>query len=272
MADDAPADLVAAGQSLIRALQLRRAPELALGAVAEHAVKGVPGAESASVAVRRRRPHWQVLAHTGGPAGSLDEAQIRTGTGPAVECALRLRVPAAGSDGSGQVLHISDTTTGCRRWPGFADTAAGLGIRSILVCRLWGERERLGSLSLYASSPGAFGPGAVRAAELFAGHASLALSHAALVESLQAGLLSRQRIGEATGMLMERYRVGSREAFAMLVTASQRLNTKLRDIAERVVDTDRSPQEFADAPVAGRPGRERHHVGSRDSEDPPAAV
>jgi hypothetical protein len=51
---------------------------------------------------------------------------------------------------------------------------------------------------------------------------------------------------------MERHRVGSAEAFGMLVAASQRLNIKLRDIALRVVETDRSPQELA-APAPAHP-------------------
>ncbi|EST36937.1 hypothetical protein N566_15635 [Streptomycetaceae bacterium MP113-05] len=264
MADDAP-DLVATGLALIRTLQLRRPPERVLGAIAEHAVAGVPGAESASVAARRRPSRWEILAHAGHPARLLDEAQVRAGDGPAVACTPP---PGDAADAAGQVLHIEDTATGSRRWPAFRDAAAGLGIRSVLVCRLWDDRERLGSLSLCAEAPGAFGADSVRAAGLFAGHAALALSHGTLVDSLQAGLLSRQRIGEATGILMERYKIGPREAFAMLVTTSQRLNTKLRDIAAQVVETDRSPHEFN----AVRPGQAPHPVGSREADDPPAAV
>jgi GAF domain-containing protein len=257
MADGTAANLATACLALARALHSRMSPAQALTTVAEHAAAGVPGADSAAVAVLRRGTGWRSLAHTDLPARMLDGAQVRSGVGPAVQSAP-LPPVGAGRETGAQVVpplvHVADTSARCGRWPGFADAAAGLGIRSVLVCRLWGERERLGSLSLYSRLPGNFDDASEQAAAVFGGYASMALAQAAVVDSLKAGLASRQVIGEATGILMERYKSSSAEAFAMLVAASQRLNTKLRAIALRVVETGRSPQEFTPAPTSSRPG------------------
>jgi AmiR/NasT family two-component response regulator len=58
-----------------------------------------------------------------------------------------------------------------------------------------------------------------------------ALTHVAQLED---ALESRDVIGQAKGVLMERYQTGPDEAFAELVSQSQRLNVKLRRIAELV--------------------------------------
>jgi AmiR/NasT family two-component response regulator len=70
----------------------------------------------------------------------------------------------------------------------------------------------------------------------------------AIVEQLRAGLESRTVIGQAQGILMERERITAEAAFAILRTASQNTNVKLRDIAVRVVDTGEDPRALgADA-------------------------
>lgn len=55
-------------------------------------------------------------------------------------------------------------------------------------------------------------------------------------DALHQALTSRQVIGQATGILMERYGIGEDAAFAFLVRASSTSNTELRDIAQEVVD------------------------------------
>lgn len=52
-------------------------------------------------------------------------------------------------------------------------------------------------------------------------------------------LASRDVIGQAKGILMERHGVGADEAFTTLRRASNRLNVRLRDIAQRVADRPR---------------------------------
>ena len=52
---------------------------------------------------------------------------------------------------------------------------------------------------------------------------------------------TREIIGEALGILMERERISANQAFDILRRASQHLNIKLRDIAQDLVDTGEDP-------------------------------
>jgi AmiR/NasT family two-component response regulator len=58
---------------------------------------------------------------------------------------------------------------------------------------------------------------------------------------LAAALRTREIIGEALGILMERERINANQAFDVLRRASQHLNIKLRDIAQDLVDTGEDP-------------------------------
>jgi len=82
---------------------------------------------------------------------------------------------------------------------------------------------------------GAFAGGAEDAGRLFAVHAALALACARMQEQLQEGLRSRDLIGQAKGILVERHSVDAEAAFRALRKTSQDRNVELRDLAARVV-------------------------------------
>jgi len=91
--------------------------------------------------------------------------------------------------------------------------------------------------------------------------ASLALSVAHSHEdeerraaNLHAALASRETIGEALGILMERERITGHQAFDILRRASQHLNIKLREVAENLIETGEDPDTglpHGDAPMIG---------------------
>ena len=54
-------------------------------------------------------------------------------------------------------------------------------------------------------------------------------------------MATRDVIGQAKGVLMERHRVTADEAFAMLKQESQRVNRKLVDVAEMVATSGALP-------------------------------
>jgi AmiR/NasT family two-component response regulator len=56
-------------------------------------------------------------------------------------------------------------------------------------------------------------------------------------EQLQSALATRDRIGQAKGIIMQGYGVDDVRAFEMLRRISQESQTKLADIAQRVIDT-----------------------------------
>ncbi len=168
-------------------------------------------------------------------AAQVDEVQYALDDGP---CLRAMR--------GGHVVRIEDTADKAR-WPEFEARAAARGIRSCLALPLRSGPPNsggptVGALNLYARTASAFGAAEARRAENFAQNASGALtlamrmaSHAALIEQLRSSLGSRTVIDQALGVIMARERCGQDRAFAILRTASQHSNVKLRDIATAVV-------------------------------------
>ncbi len=129
------------------------------------------------------------------------------------------------------------------RWPTFGPDAAARGIGSLISYKLAAD-DTVGALNLYGRRPRAFDDGGRDAASLLAIFASvvLASTHARLqAVQLRQALESRDVIGQAKGILMERERVTADAAFDMLRRASQQVNRKLRDLAEDIASTGEEP-------------------------------
>jgi len=123
------------------------------------------------------------------------------------------------------------------RWPDFAARAhAETGVCSILSIRLFVEEDTMGALNLYSTAPDAFDDSDVALGVVFGVHASVAMSAARREEGLERKVQSRDVIGRAKGILMAQSGLTDDEAFAVLRSASQRLNLKLRDIAEHIAE------------------------------------
>ena len=123
-------------------------------------------------------------------------------------------------------------------------------MRSALAYRLSVEGETVGALQLFARLPGAFNAGERAQGLIFASYAGLALSLAKAQEAeeerignLEIALASRDVIGQAQGILMERERITADQAFRLLRRSSQHLNRKLRTVAQDIVDTGTIPPE-----------------------------
>jgi GAF domain-containing protein len=163
-------------------------------------------------------------------AARVDEVQYELDDGP---CLHAMR--------DGHMVGIEDTAEKAR-WPEFEAQAASHGIRSCLALPLSTDGRPVGALNLYAREASAFGTAEARLAETFAHNASGALSlairlasHAALIEQLRSSLASRGVIDQALGIIMAREHCTQERAFAILRSASQNSNVKLRDIASAVV-------------------------------------
>lgn len=162
-----------------------------------------------------------------GPASVLDTVQVRGGDGPLLTA---LAGTASGSGDLGRDL----------RWPDLAAAAAAAGVRAVTCLPLDTGRELLGALSVYATGPGA---GADRATLVpVAGQAALALHTVRRTTNLTVALASRDLIGQAKGVLMERYRITADTAFGILVRASQDAHRKVRDVAALVTETGEAPR------------------------------
>lgn len=140
----------------------------------------------------------------------------------------------------GHTQLIADTRRN-ERFPQWSSGLAALGFGSVLSIHLFTPARTLGALNVYAQAPLAFGDDDVELAEIFGRHASVALMSAQFGESLRAAVSSRHVIGQAQGILMERYQVDADRAFEVLRRYSQHKNIKLRVIAEQVIVNHRLP-------------------------------
>jgi GAF domain-containing protein len=135
-----------------------------------------------------------------------------------------------------QIVRVPDAARDTR-WPDWAARAAALGLRSVLHLPLRVGRETVGVLSVYHERPDAFTADDEAVAHILARHASVAVATARQVQNLGAALDARKVVGQAMGILMERFDLDSDHAFAVLRRYSQDYNLKLRDVAERLIET-----------------------------------
>jgi hypothetical protein len=133
------------------------------------------------------------------------------------------------------------------RYPVYGPQAAAAGVRSILAHALQVD-DIDGALNLYSRLPEAYGVTDRAKGVILTALAGFAVSAAVgrrddheRLDNLQEALQTRDVIGQAKGILMERERITAEQAFDVLRRASQHLNEKLRDIAQQVVDTGELP-------------------------------
>ncbi|WP_072803563.1 GAF and ANTAR domain-containing protein [Rhodococcoides yunnanense] len=123
-----------------------------------------------------------------------------------------------------------------KRWPQFASKAVDQGFRSLAAFKLFTNGDDVGALVLYSSNAGAFDVEALATGEALAAHAAVALLGLRDGNQFRAGLASRDIIGQAKGMIMERYKIDSAQAFDLLTKLSQEQNLPLRRIAQDLVE------------------------------------
>ena len=167
-------------------------------------------------------------------------------TDPIVEKADRLQMEC----GEGPCLeaiwmhdsYVIDDAATDRRWPSWGPRVAELGLSSILSIRLFEPGHTLGALNLYARQGKAFDPYDVSIAHVFARHASIALANSQAETTLARAIDARHLIGQAQGILMERYEIDTDKSFDVLRRYSQDKNVKLAEVARRVIETRRLPE------------------------------
>jgi GAF domain-containing protein len=222
---DAHSDLGRAVAAAARTIHQSQTLEETLASIAHAARTSVPGFDEVGISTLRRNGKVDTRAATGDLVYKLDSAQYELGEGPCVDT-LR----------NAQVV-VAPRLRQDRRWPRYVPAAVQLGLRSQLAVKLYLDEEgTLGGLNLYSTTSDDIEEDAEAIAELFAAHAAIALSNARERETLNEALQSRKVIGQALGILMERYKMNEDRAFAFLVRASTHGNIKLRDIAQGLVE------------------------------------
>ncbi|MGH2750194.1 MAG: ANTAR domain-containing protein [Actinomycetota bacterium] len=212
-----------------------------LRVVAEVAVRGIAGCDCAGITLVED-DQVQSTACTDALCAEIDRDQYATGEGPCVD-----------SIRTNTIMRLGKAATD-ERWPQFGPLAQRHGVESVLATPLEVQGRVLGALNLYGSKPEAFVDDDVDIATLLGAHAAVVLANVQAFEDssrrsqdLAKALESRGIIERAKGILMEREKCSSDEAFQMLVRASQALNRKLRQVAEDVVEDAEGPDHSDEA-------------------------
>ncbi len=204
---------------LARSLEEHDDPEVMLAEIIAAAVAMVPGVDEGSVSVVTGRRNIGSQAPTGDLPAQVDALQEETQQGPCLDSAyeqLTVRVDDMASE---------------TRWPEFARRASEAGAASMLSLQLYVEGDNLGALNLYSRTPNAFDDESEQVGLLFASHAAVAYAGVRKEAQLAQALGSRDLIGQAKGILMERYKISPERAFLVLARVSQESNRKLHDVA-----------------------------------------
>lgn len=202
--------------------------ENALDELIHNAVEHIPGARYAGITVV-----WEQNKGVGTPAATheypciLDALQQKHHQGPCFDAAVEH-----------ESYHVNDLMSETR-WPLFCtDALAQTPIRSIAAFQLFTTREAVGALNLYSDNPCAFGQESRDLGYIFAAHAATVWGTMERGEQFRSALAGRDTIGQAKGMIMERYSVDAVQAFDLLRKLAQEANIRLYEVALQLVEND----------------------------------
>ncbi len=208
-----------------RSLQRRTSPQQVLDGVVSLACSMVPGADDATVTMVRKDRHCYSAAATSALASDFDVLQDETGEGPCLDAIWHQ-----------ETVRVDDLA-GDPRWPVLGPRAADRGVRSMLCLQLFVHRDTLGALDLLGRTTSAFTDESEHVGLLLASHAAIAAADAQHLENVTSALVNRDVIGQAKGILMERFKITAAQAFAVLAKVSQDTNRKVSAVAEDLVRT-----------------------------------
>jgi GAF domain-containing protein len=191
----------------------------------EHAALEIPRAKYAGVTVTSNRKRIDTPAATHRYPVVLDEIQQRHQEGPCLASAWEKKT-----------FHIADLEEDFRFPKYRRDALAETPIRSIMAFQLFIADRTMGALNVYAEEPNAFDEETEEVGLIFATHSSVAWNSARRDEQLLKALDTRDTIGQAKGMIMERYGIGAIQAFEMLRKLSQDSNVPLTKIAQEIIE------------------------------------
>lgn len=212
-----------------RDLQHETGSQDTLDRVVSLAVAMVDGCQHAGISLNRRG-RVTSPATSDATVRRVDELQYEFDQGPCLD-AIRQH----------DWVHSRDLAHD-PRWPVWGPrTVEETGIRSMMAFRLFTHDDLVGALNLYADAPGSFDDQDRAVGEALAAHAALAVVASQRIENLQIALDSRATIGQAVGIVMERFDLEPDRAFAVLSRLSQDLNRKMRDVAQELVATRTMP-------------------------------
>lgn len=190
----------------------------------------IPGCDLAGVCVVYRGDRIDTHATSDEALKEIDALQHELDEGPCLD-ALREDHTVRSDD-----LSADD------RWPRWGpQVVERLGLLSSVSYRLYSTDADLGALTLYGKNTSAFTEEDIHDGLALAAHVGVALAAAQKVQQLETALGGRTVIGQATGILMERFDLEPDRAFSVLSRMSQQNNVKIRELAKQIVTTRKLP-------------------------------
>jgi hypothetical protein len=187
------------------------------------AVEMLPGVDEATISIRHADGSLRSYALTADFLEELDTWQYDHEEGPCYDGVTDNAFTVCGD-----LRHDP-------RYPSYGGVAAAAGIRSQAGLRVFESKRALAGLNLYSRTVGALADVAFLA-ELFSEHSRSAVAYASQIDGLRDAITSRQVIGQAVGVVMERFTLSEERAFAFLTRLSNDRNVKLRVIAREILD------------------------------------
>jgi hypothetical protein len=194
------------------------------------AVEMLPGVDEATITIRHEAGAIRSYAFTAAFLEELDAWQFDAAEGPCYDGVTN------------NAFTVCGDLRNDPRYPRYGTRAVSAGIQSQAGLRLFESKRTIGGLNLYSRSVGALAD-VVFLAELFSEHARSAVAYASQIDGLRNAVTTRQMIGQAVGIMMQRFDLPEDRAFAFLARISSDRNVKLRVIAQEVIDdwTERRP-------------------------------
>ena len=217
-------DLALQMAELARSIALRKVDDV-LADVTAAAKQLIDGVDLAGVLLVGTGGSFETRAPTSDLMFKIDELQMRYLEGPCVQAALS------------EIVVRTDDFRDEPKWPNYSPKMVEMGVRSGLSFKLYTADRTAGALNLFAYEPRLWDTEAETIGMVLAAHAAAAILASRQGDQLQSALSTRDRIGQAKGIIMERFGIDDVRAFAMLRQLSQDGNVKLAEVAQRVIDT-----------------------------------
>ena len=197
---------------------------LLAAAISQAATRLVPAAEYVSVVVVTNGK-IELTGAADDLAATCDNLQSDLGEGPSLNASPH-----------GDTVVINDVSHE-NRWARFMRAAADVGVRAMMCVPFDAGENKTGTVNMYSSAPGVFTTRSREVGELFTAHAAVAFTAGRESEQLHQAVQGRDLIGQAKGIIMERFSVDADHAFDLLRKLSQDSNVKLSQIAQRLIET-----------------------------------
>jgi ANTAR domain len=201
-----------------------------LNQLVDVAVRQVPAC-SGAVAVQWRGGEQVLLVSSHPDLPELIEVELSSGRGPALDALAA----------EGRQVSCPDTLAEYR-WPEYASAALRRGVRCSVTLACLSGQEAV-TLSLFGARPRLL-DGQLELAELLTAFGGAVMGNAAQYGGarrtalhLEASAASRTVVDQAKGMLMQALGCSAEEALDRMKQISQAQNTKVTEVASRIIDS-----------------------------------